>query len=170
MSACPYWGLPEHGYDPRGELEWGYGSVMGDRDINEHCFDLLRAFPTHYKRRNIPLPPARDVVKVVTDTRGYALYFSRAPIPWPRGGELNPGTPWPETLHAWKHIGIYGYRRTPLLDLAEVPRSELEVTESLEQLRVLDRGWSMRILEWDYKGIGVDTAADLDRLRKYLSK
>jgi 3-deoxy-manno-octulosonate cytidylyltransferase (CMP-KDO synthetase) len=111
-----------------------------------------------------------NVVKVVCDARGDALYFSRAPIPWPRGAILTPDARWPEGLRALKHIGIYGYRRQALLDLAELPRSVVEVTESLEQLRILDRGWKMRILEWDYKGIGVDTETDLDRLRKYIKK
>jgi 3-deoxy-manno-octulosonate cytidylyltransferase (CMP-KDO synthetase) len=109
-----------------------------------------------------------NVVKVVCDGAGNALYFSRAPIPWPRGRRLEPEAPWPDGLRAWKHIGIYGYRREALLELADTPRSELEVTESLEQLRVLDRCWPMRILEWDYRGLGVDTADDLERLRIHL--
>lgn len=109
-----------------------------------------------------------NVVKVVCDARGDALYFSRAPIPWPRGVSLDPGAAWPAALRALKHIGIYGYRRQALLDLARIPRSEAEKAESLEQLRVLDQGWKMRILEWDYHGIGVDTESDLDRLRKYI--
>jgi aldehyde:ferredoxin oxidoreductase len=62
----PNWGLPRHKLE-RSQLDWAYGTILGDRDINEHCFDLLRAFPTAYKRRNIPLPPARDVVKIITD-------------------------------------------------------------------------------------------------------
>ena len=111
-----------------------------------------------------------NVVKVVCDAAGDALYFSRAPIPWPRGSELNAGAPWPQGLRAWKHIGIYGYRRDALLRLADTPRSHSEITESLEQLRVLDEGWKMRILEWDYEGVGVDTEADLEKLRKYISK
>jgi 3-deoxy-manno-octulosonate cytidylyltransferase (CMP-KDO synthetase) len=110
-----------------------------------------------------------NVVKVVCDAAGDALYFSRAPIPWPRGSELAPGAPWPQDLRAWKHIGIYGYRREALLRLAEIPRSQSEITESLEQLRVLDQGWKMRILEWDYEGIGIDTEADLEKLRKYIN-
>ena len=62
----PHWGLPRHKLE-RSQLDWAYGTILGDRDINEHCFDLLRAFPTYYKRRNIPLPPARDIVKIITD-------------------------------------------------------------------------------------------------------
>jgi aldehyde:ferredoxin oxidoreductase len=62
----PHWGLPRHKLE-RSQLDWAYGTIFGDRDINEHCFDLLRAFPTAYKRRNIPLPPAQAVVKIITD-------------------------------------------------------------------------------------------------------
>ncbi len=62
----PHWGLPRHKLE-RSQLDWAYGTILGDRDINEHCFDLLRALPTYYKRRNIPLPPARSVVKIITD-------------------------------------------------------------------------------------------------------
>ena len=109
-----------------------------------------------------------NVVKVVCDAGHNALYFSRAPIPWPRGETVAPDAGWPEGLAAHKHIGIYGYRREALLELAELPRCRTEETESLEQLRVLDQGWVMRMLEWDYRGIGVDTAADLDRLRSYI--
>lgn len=62
----PHWGLPRHKLE-RSQIDWAYGTIFGDRDINEHCFDLLRAFPTAYKRRNIPLPPAQAVVKIITD-------------------------------------------------------------------------------------------------------
>ena len=111
-----------------------------------------------------------NVVKVVCDARGDALYFSRAPIPWPRGERLEPGAPWPPGLRALKHIGIYAYRREALLELAGLPRSEAEVAESLEQLRVLDQGWKMRILEWEYEGIGVDTESDLQKIRNYIKQ
>lgn len=62
----PHWGLPRHKLE-RSQLDWAYGTILGDRDINEHCFDLLRIIPTVYKRRSIPLPPARDLVKTITD-------------------------------------------------------------------------------------------------------
>jgi len=62
----PRWGLPKHKLE-RSQLDWAYGSVLGDRDINEHCFDLLREFPTYFRRRGIKLPPAEWVVKVITD-------------------------------------------------------------------------------------------------------
>jgi len=109
-----------------------------------------------------------NVVKVVLDAAGDALYFSRAPIPRPRDVELDPGGEWPEGLVALKHIGIYAYRRADLLDMASAPRSPLEVQENLEQLRILQRGGKIRIIEWNYHGIGVDTLEDLERLRAEL--
>jgi len=62
----PRWGLPMHKLE-RSQLDWAYGSVLGDRDINEHCFDLLRQFPTDFKRYGRPLPPAEPIVKIITD-------------------------------------------------------------------------------------------------------
>ncbi len=109
-----------------------------------------------------------NVVKVVCDDEGNALYFSRAPIPWDRAQPPTPGASLPEGLPALKHIGIYLYRADALQRLAALPRSPLEVTESLEQLRILQQGWKMRILEWDYHGVGLDTQADLERLRAAL--
>lgn len=66
LLQFPQWGLPMHKLE-RSQLDWAYGSVLGDRDINEHCFDSLRSWPTYYKRRNLQLPPAEWVVKVITD-------------------------------------------------------------------------------------------------------
>lgn len=109
-----------------------------------------------------------DVVKVVCDGEGDALYFSRSPIPWPRGRPVRRGEPWPAGVGAWQHIGIYAYRRAALLRFADAPRSRLEITEKLEQLRILDRGWRIRMLGWEHPGIGVDTEADLERLIEHL--
>jgi 3-deoxy-manno-octulosonate cytidylyltransferase (CMP-KDO synthetase) len=100
-----------------------------------------------------------DVVKVVLDRAGYALYFSRAPIPYPRrqGGPL------------WRHQGIYGYQRDALLQIAALPPTPLEVAESLEQLRMLEHGYRLRVLEWEQAFPGVDTANDLERVRTLLA-
>lgn len=147
---------------------------MMEPELVDALVDLMADPAIQFSTAVAPIRDMRDfldpnVVKVVCDAGGDALYFSRAPIPWPRELELDPAQPWPPDLVAWKHIGIYGYRRDALLRLTSAQRSDLEIVESLEQLRVLDRGWKMRVLDWDYKGIGVDTAADLDRLRKYVS-
>jgi len=99
-----------------------------------------------------------NVVKVVTDQKGIALYFSRSPIPFYR----NPVAP---TL---RHIGIYGYRKDFLLKFVSLPQTPLEKTESLEQLRALENGFRIKIVLVDYSPVGVDTPEDLERVRKLL--
>jgi len=102
-----------------------------------------------------------STVKVVTDKNGYALYFSRFPIPFPRS-----------IVHAaYKvHVGIYIYRRDVLLRLCKLERTPLEIAESLEQLRALENGIRIRVLETDYRPIGVDTPLDLKRAENALRK
>lgn len=103
------------------------------------------------------------VVKVVVDRSGHALYFSRAPIPFRSGA---PGRD--EPAAAFKHIGLYGYRREFLLQLAALPSTPLERAESLEQLRALEHGARIRTVATEYDSIGVDTPEDLDRARRQL--
>jgi 3-deoxy-manno-octulosonate cytidylyltransferase (CMP-KDO synthetase) len=101
-------------------------------------------------------------VKVVIDRGGYALYFSRAPIPHlrnPRGG-------WPPM---YRHIGLYAYRRSALLVLASLEPTPLERAESLEQLRALEHGIRIKALETEYESFGVDTQEDLDQVRRLLA-
>jgi len=100
-----------------------------------------------------------NVVKVVTDRRGFALYFSRARIPFPRGAQDAGAGP-------FKHIGLYVYRREFLLQVAALARTPLERSESLEQLRVLEHGFSIRMVETSQDSIGVDTPDDLERARR----
>jgi 3-deoxy-manno-octulosonate cytidylyltransferase (CMP-KDO synthetase) len=100
-----------------------------------------------------------NVVKVVTDARGLALYFSRAPIPFPRDNDA--GVP---TL-ARAHMGLYVYRRDTLLKLAALPAVPLELIESLEQLRAMANGIRIRVVETPHMTIAVDTPADLERVR-----
>ncbi len=104
-----------------------------------------------------------SAVKVVLDREGYALYFSRSRIPYPRN---------PDTIGAkrpWKHLGIYGYRKDVLLTLAALSPTDLETTESLEQLRALYHGIRIRVLPAAKPSIGVDTAADLERVERILA-
>ncbi len=103
------------------------------------------------------------VVKVVTDGEGYALYFSRAPIPYPRGGWGNV-----DLKGYFKHVGVYGYTRETLLNLASWPPSFLETLEGLEQLRALERGIKIRVLETGYRAIGVDVPQDVARVEAIL--
>jgi len=102
-----------------------------------------------------------NAVKVVLTQDGAALYFSRAPIPYPRqeGG-----------FAPLKHLGIYGYQREALLRLAALPPSPLERSESLEQLRALENGMGIRVLIVDRASIGVDTAEDLERVERILTE
>ncbi|MBQ0066696.1 MAG: 3-deoxy-manno-octulosonate cytidylyltransferase [Phascolarctobacterium sp.] len=96
-------------------------------------------------------------VKVVTDLQGYALYFTRSLVPYPRNAE---------DLKVYKHVGIYAYRRDFLLQFAAWEPTPLELTESLEQLRVLENGYKIKVLESDFKGVGVDTPEDLEHVNK----
>jgi 3-deoxy-manno-octulosonate cytidylyltransferase (CMP-KDO synthetase) len=114
-----------------------------------------------------------DVVKVVTDDAGRALYFSRSPIPFPRDAVRRYGTLLaaleiePLLLETFrKHTGLYVYRRSFLLEYTRWPQSTLERAESLEQLRALERGATIRVIEADAPSIGVDTERDLERVRK----
>lgn len=113
-----------------------------------------------------------DVVKVVSDARGYAVYFSRSPIPYPREavrqfGSLAAALEVEPSLLAGfrKHTGLYVYRRAFLLEYAGWPQSALERAESLEQLRMLEHGAQIRVVETTDPSIGVDTPADLERVR-----
>jgi 3-deoxy-manno-octulosonate cytidylyltransferase (CMP-KDO synthetase) len=99
-----------------------------------------------------------SVVKVVVDSDGYALYFTRARVPFVR-----PDHPAPV---AWRHIGLYVYRRAFLLRLAALPRTPLEQAEGLEQLRALEHGFRIRTVETTVDAIGVDTPEDLERVRR----
>jgi 3-deoxy-manno-octulosonate cytidylyltransferase (CMP-KDO synthetase) len=118
-----------------------------------------------------------DVVKVVTDSAGRALYFSRSPIPFPREAVRRYGTLLaaleiePLLLETFrKHTGLYVYRRGFLLEFARWPQSTLERAEALEQLRALERGATIRVIEADSPSIGVDTELDLARVRKIMEE
>ncbi len=100
-----------------------------------------------------------NAVKVVCDMRGRALYFSRSPIPFLRREQ-------PEGAQRFmKHVGIYGYRRDFLLKFAALPPSPLERAEGLEQLRALEYGFPIRVVETSYRVVGVDTPDDLARVK-----
>jgi 3-deoxy-manno-octulosonate cytidylyltransferase (CMP-KDO synthetase) len=99
-----------------------------------------------------------QVVKVVVDTNGDALYFSRTAIPYVRAGQTQPAI--------WKHIGLYVYRREFLLHLAALPPTPLERAESLEQLRALEHGFKIGTVETSSDTIEIDTPEDLERGRR----
>jgi len=109
-----------------------------------------------------------NVVKVVTDQQGFALYFSRAPIPHPRDFNDDVKKRWLELATA-KHIGLYVYRREFLLTYPRLQTTPLEAQECLEQLRALEHGYRIRVAETDLVGQGVDTPEDLERVKMLLS-
>lgn len=103
-----------------------------------------------------------NAVKVVTGLNDYALYFSRSLLPYPRVR--------PENFNVYKHIGIYAYRRDFLLTYAALAPTPLEKAESLEQLRALEHGYRIKVLETSFKPVGVDTPEDLEKVRTILQK
>ena len=100
-------------------------------------------------------------VKVITDKNDYAIYFSRSVIPYPRKEDMK---------NYYKHVGIYGYKRKFVLEYSKWEQTPLEISESLEQLRVLENGYKIKVLPTSYKIIGVDTEVELERVREYISK
>ena len=100
-----------------------------------------------------------NVVKVVRDVHGSALYFSRAPLPYLRKSSDAP---------VYKHIGIYAFSRAFLETFVGLPKGKLEEAESLEQLRALEAGYRIKTLLVEYEGIGIDTPEDLERARKVM--
>jgi len=116
-----------------------------------------------------------DVVKVVTDKNDFALYFSRSPIPFPREAVKNYGS-LEIALHTdknlvslyRKHTGLYVYRREYLLKFTKFAQTNLEKTEMLEQLRALENGARIKVVEVSESSIGVDTTEDFERVKMYL--
>ncbi|MDQ6965825.1 MAG: 3-deoxy-manno-octulosonate cytidylyltransferase [Mariprofundaceae bacterium] len=103
-----------------------------------------------------------NVVKLVSDARGRAMYFSRAPIPYPRSATVTTGT-------ALQHVGLYAYRKEFLLIYPQLTACETEEVEQLEQLRVLHHGYDIAVSVGDFHCIGVDTPADLARAESLLA-
>lgn len=111
-----------------------------------------------------------NVVKVVLDKNGNALYFSRAPIPYPRDAFASDGDI-PSQMPIYRHIGIYAYRAKFLKQYAQIPSASIEQYESLEQLRVLYQGFKIAVATFaGHVAAGVDTKADLEHVRELMSK
>lgn len=110
-----------------------------------------------------PLQSQKDIdnpnnVKVITDKEGFALYFSRSPIPYPR--ERDTGVTY------YKHVGIYAFRKQALMDFHRFPMLELEATEKIEAIRYLEYGKNIKMVETTVKGVGIDTPEDLMEARR----
>jgi 3-deoxy-manno-octulosonate cytidylyltransferase (CMP-KDO synthetase) len=146
-----------------------YVNIQGDEPLllPEHITAILALFTSPHidvttpKVRCTPEDIANpNAVKVVTAIDGRALYFSRATIPYDRDGRGN--------ATYWKHLGLYAYRRAALERFAAMPPSELEQSERLEQLRLLENGISIYVAETVHDTIGVDTEDDLRRVEAIL--
>jgi 3-deoxy-manno-octulosonate cytidylyltransferase (CMP-KDO synthetase) len=123
------------------------------------------AIPMATLKKRIEIPREitdPNVVKVVTDRFENAIYFSRSTIPFARDGDARDKT----SAAYYKHIGLYVYRRDFLLRYPDMPAGPLERSEKLEQLRALENGFSIRVVETDYESLGVDTPADLEYVRE----
>ncbi len=147
-------------------------NVQGDEPLirPEMINDLITAFQdpevqmATLKKKITDIEEAENpnVVKVITDRFGDALYFSRFAIPYDR--EKTGKT------DRYKHIGVYGYKRTFLERFVSLPQTELEKTECLEQLRALENGYKIRVKETSYQSIGVDQPSDIDRVEEQMKR
>jgi 3-deoxy-manno-octulosonate cytidylyltransferase (CMP-KDO synthetase) len=136
-------------------------AVLGILDDDDTPMGTLKT--RIYREADVKDP---NVVKVVTDASGNALYFSRSPIPLVR----EPDDPASRQVAHFKHIGLYVYRRDFLLQYPDLPVGPLERAERLEQLRALENGFKIRVVETDYDSVGVDTPEDWERISELFDK
>jgi 3-deoxy-manno-octulosonate cytidylyltransferase (CMP-KDO synthetase) len=150
-----------------------YVNVQGDEPlIDPEAIDMLVSAMEEDAEIHVATPcslirqPAEimdpNVVKATTDFDGNALYFSRAPIPWVRDTGAS------VAARHWKHIGLYAFRHEALLDFPTLPPGELERVEQLEQLRWLENGYKIRVVESEYDAISVDVPTDVAKVEKIL--
>jgi 3-deoxy-manno-octulosonate cytidylyltransferase (CMP-KDO synthetase) len=144
-------------------------NIQGDEPLLHSS--MIDALVTALQEENVPMvtlaraaTEAEDffdpnTVKVVVNHQGYALYFSRSPIPYASRGSFD---------FFWQHIGLYGYQREFLLQFVQLPRSPLEEKERLEQLRALENGFAIKIIPTSVKTLSVDTPEDIIRVEKIL--
>jgi 3-deoxy-manno-octulosonate cytidylyltransferase (CMP-KDO synthetase) len=139
-------------------------NVQGDEPLisREPLFKLISAFNdpdvkvASLKCRLSENSENPNIVKVVCNEAGYAMYFSRSIIPYYRDDKSK--------MMFWRHIGVYAFRKALLEQFISLPVSELESIEKLEQLRLLENGIPIKMVETDYDGFGIDTHEDLSRL------
>jgi 3-deoxy-manno-octulosonate cytidylyltransferase (CMP-KDO synthetase) len=139
-------------------------------DIIDSLFYVMEKERLHMATLCSPIEKEADymnpnIVKVVLDRFGFALYFSRSPIPFFRDAMSSSEIPVPNPKHIYKHIGIYGFSRDFLKQYVAMEEGVLEAAESLEQLRVLENGYDIKVLITNYEGTGIDTEEDLEQAR-----
>ena len=145
-------------------------NIQGDEPLIEK--DMINSLIDSFKvERNLKMSTLKhklhswediensNFVKVVTDKNDYAIYFSRSVIPYPRNKNMG---------NYFKHVGIYGYKRDFVLDYFKMDSTPLENSESLEQLRVLENGYKIKVLETNFEVIGVDTQEELEKVRLHI--
>lgn len=148
-------------------------NVQGDEPFlkKEPLAQLIEVFEKDRERQEVSLASLKiklvekeeienvNNVKVITDNEGFALYFSRSVIPYPREADE-------VTYH--KHIGVYAFRKKALLDFAQLPMRALEKAEKIECIRYLEYGMKIKMIETKFIGIGIDTPEDLEKARNIL--
>lgn len=137
-------------------IDRALGPLGRDRSVG------MGTVKTPIRRKEEWLNP--NVVKVVTDPKGYALYFSRAPIPYLRGPGASLGE---KRIWGYRHVGVYVYRRDFLFKFSRLRPTALERSEGLEQLRALEHGYRIRVAEVEEPSVEVDTPEDLQRAQAY---
>lgn len=125
------------------------------KNDSEKEVDLASLMVEINKEEEIENP---NTVKVITDKEGFALYFSRSPIPYPRDKQANP--------RYFKHKGVYAFRKQALLDFYKLPMLTLEASEKIECIRYLEYGKRIKMIESQVQGVEIDTPEDLERAKK----
>jgi len=145
-------------------------NVQGDEPFlkKEPLKQLIDVFSKDYQKEislaslKIELKEAEEIknpnnVKVITDHNGFALYFSRSVIPFLRDPDFE--------VKYYKHIGVYAFRKEALIKFSSLPMTPLEICEKLEQLRYLENGMKIKMIETDFVGVGIDTPEDLEKAK-----
>lgn len=152
----------------QGDEPFIHGEMI-DQAIEPLLFDLDVNVSTLVKKiHSVEELKSPSVVKAVFDYNNFALYFSRSPIPFVRSARTNLERI--QITHIYKHIGLYVYRRDALLKFITLKPTDLEKIEGLEQLRMLENGYRIKIVVTDHESFSVDTQKDLEYARKYYSK
>lgn len=130
--------------------------------FNEDSEEKISLASLKIKLKNTDEIENPNNVKVITDYEGFALYFSRAVIPYPRETHRD--------VEYFKHIGVYAFRKNALLNFAKLPMKPLEISEKIECIRYLEYGMKIKMIETDFIGVGIDVPEDLEKARAILGQ